>query len=226
MSTPPGEKKNLTVLHDAPRLNATRSCPSCNAAVTPEDAICTQCGTDLSTGEKAKGVSSGSAIKRIAVLGALAMLGAILAFFLWPETTPSETPKKEPAAEPRATPEEIARRQAEENRAAFETKKAQAKQNLIQQLDTQTPLYTIGDTVELRRKNGVFHKGTLQGFSGTGKERGAIVATSVGEVTVPLISLDNPSRRRVDADYRERFIQHLLSQKKEDGKTAPGVQEE
>ncbi len=224
MSTPPGEKKKLTVLHDASRLNATQTCPSCNAAVTPDDVICTHCGTNLSTGEKTKGASSGSAAKRIALLGCL-VVAAILAFFLWPETGPSETPEKEPAATPRATPEEIASKRAKENRATFETKKAQAEQTLQQQLDSKTPLYKIGDTVELRRKNGIFHKGTLQGFSGSGEERVAIIATTMGEVDVPLNSLDNPSRRRADADYRERFVQHLLSQEKEDGKKVTGVQE-
>jgi len=217
MSTAPGEKKKWTVLHDAPRLNATRNCPSCNTAVTPEDAICTQCGTNLSTGQKTKGSSSGSAMKWIALSIGLLLAVGLLAFFLWPKTEPSASPAVEkPAAVPRATPKEIANKQAKENRATFETKKAQAEQTLQQQLDSKTPLYKIGDTVELRRKNGVFHKGTLQGFSGSGDDRIAIIATHMGEVDVPLISLDNPSRRRADEDYRKRFVQHLLSQKKED----------
>jgi len=214
MSTPPDEKKKLTVLHDASTLNATRSCPFCGASVSPEDVLCTQCGANFATGEKTKKASSGSAVKWIALAGGPVIMAAILAFFLWPKTVPpSEIPAKAPSVEPQATPEETASKRAEANRATFESKKAQAEQTLHQHLDTQNPLYKIGDTVELRRKNGVFHKGTLQEFSGTGTGRVAVVATVMGEVHVPLIMLDNPSRRRADANYREQFIQHLLNTK-------------
>jgi hypothetical protein len=67
--------------------------------------------------------------------------------------------------------------QAEAERLAFEAKKAQAEANLRLQLDTREPLHKLNDTVELRRKNGVLHKGTLQRFSGAGTNRMAIVIT-------------------------------------------------
>ncbi|NCA82566.1 MAG: hypothetical protein EOM72_07425, partial [Opitutae bacterium] len=132
-------------------------------------------------------------------------------------------------------PEELAAQQAEAERAAleaqqaqaaaeraeFEAKKAQAEQNLRQQLDVREPLYQINEPVELRRKNGVIDKGTLTSFSGTGAGRVALVATALGEVGVPLVSLDNASRRRVDPDYREAFIQHLLSTKLPDPGAKP-----
>ena len=140
-----------------------------------------------------------------------------------------------PPPPPAPTPEELAAQQAEAARAAlaaqqaqaaaeraeFEAKKAQAEQNLRQQLDVREPLYKINEPVELRRKNGIIDKGTLTGFSGTGAGRVALVATALGEVGVPLVSLDNASRRRVDPDYREAFIQHLLSTKLPDPGAKP-----
>ena len=101
--------------------------------------------------------------------------------------------------------------QAEAERAAFEEKKFEAEQNLRLQLDTREPLYNINEVVELRRKNGIFDKGTLTGFAGTGTNRVALVATATGEVGVPLIALDIPSRRRLDPEFREAFIQHMMS---------------
>jgi hypothetical protein len=111
--------------------------------------------------------------------------------------------------------------QAEAERAAFAAKKVQAERNLRQQLETREPLHKLGDTVELRRKNGVLNKGTLQRFSGVGTNRAAVVATPLGEISVPLVSLDNASRRRMDPEYREAFIQHLLSTKLPDPAVEP-----
>jgi phage FluMu protein Com len=101
--------------------------------------------------------------------------------------------------------------QAEAERAAFEAKKFEAEQNLRLQLDTQAPLYQTNENVELRRKNGVVDKGTLTSFSGTGTGRVVLVATPVGEIGVPLILMDTPSRLRLDPEYREAYIQHRMS---------------
>jgi phage FluMu protein Com len=131
----------------------------------------------------------------------------------------------EPPPPPKPTPEELAAQQAEaervareaeekrlaEERAAFEAKKIQAEMNLRQQLEVREPMHRLGENVELRRKNGVLHKGELQRFAGTGTGRVAVVATALGEIGVPLVELDPASRRRVDPDYREAFIGHLLS---------------
>ena len=144
-------------------------------------------------------------------------------------------PPPPPPPPPAPTPEELAAQQAEAERAAlaaqqaqaaaeraeFEAKKTQAEQNLRQQLDVREPLCKINEPVELRRKNGIVDKGTLTGLSGTGAGRVALVATALGEVGVPLVSLDNASRRRVDPDYREAFIQHLLSTKLPDPGAKP-----
>ena len=132
-----------------------------------------------------------------------------------------------PPPPPAPTPEELAAQQAEAERAAiaaqqaqaaaeraeFDAKKARAEQTFRQQLDAREPLYQINETVELRRKNGIIDKGTLTSFAGTGTGRVALVATARGEVGVPLNLLDNASRRRVDPEYREAFVRHVLNTK-------------
>ena len=126
----------------------------------------------------------------------------------------------EPPPPPTPTPEELAAQKAETERlareaelAAFEAKKFDAEQNLRIQLDLREPLYQQNELVELRRKNGILDKGTLTGFAGTGTGRVALVATATGEVGVPLVALDTDSRRRLDPEYREAFIQHLMNTK-------------
>ena len=141
-----------------------------------------------------------------------------------PTNAPAEEPAQtEPPPKPVATPkpppppapskEEIAAQKAAAERAAFAEKKAKAEQNLRLQLASREPMYQINESLELRRKNGVIDKGTLTGFAGSGTGRVALVATPTGEIGVPMAALDNPSRRRLDPDYREAFIQHLLSTK-------------
>ena len=144
-------------------------------------------------------------------------------------TNPPAAPVPPPPP-PDPTPEEIAAQKAEAERAAleaervaFEAKKVQAEQNLRQQLDAREPLYKLGETVELRRKNGVFNKGTLQRFSGTGTNRVAIIASATGEIEVPLITLDPTPRRRMDPEYREAFIQHILTTRAPPAPAAPGT---
>jgi hypothetical protein len=130
-----------------------------------------------------------------------------------------------PPPPPGPTPEELAAKQAEVERVAlearqaqaaaeraeFEAKKARAEQTFRQQLDAREPLCRTNETVELRRKNGLVDKGTFTGFSGTGTGRVALVATFTGQIGVPLVALDTPSRCRLDPEFREAFIQHMLN---------------
>lgn len=128
------------------------------------------------------------------------------------EPAPAAAPAEPvaPPPPPAPTADELAAQKAAADKAAFEAKKIQAEQNLRLQLASREPLYKVNEPVELRRKNGVVDKGTLTSFSGTGTDRVVLVATPTGEVGIPLIQLDGPSRRRVDPEYREAFIQHVL----------------
>jgi len=127
-------------------------------------------------------------------------------------------PEEDPAPESGPTAEELAEQQAEQERLAreteraeFEARKARAEQALRQRLDEREPLAKLGDEVEVRRRNGMFHKGTLQRFAGAGAERVAVIDTATREIGVPLVELDAASRRRLDRDFREAFIARLLN---------------
>ena len=124
-------------------------------------------------------------------------------------TTPEPAPAPEPPPEP--TPEELAAQQAEAERVAFAERKFVAEQEFRFQLDTREPLYLTNELVELRRRNGILNKGSLAGFDGTGTNRVILLNTPDGEVRVPLMSLDPPTRRRLDPEYREAFIRHVMS---------------
>lgn len=117
-------------------------------------------------------------------------------------------PPKPTAAELAA---EQAAQQAAAERAAFAQKKFAAEQSFRFELDNREPLYVTNELMELRRRDGMLNKGTLSGFAGTGTNRVVLVDTPNGEISVPLIVLDGPTRRRLDPDYREAFIQHVMS---------------
>ena len=130
-----------------------------------------------------------------------------------PAAAPEARPETHPPAPAAPSPAELASQQAEAERAALvalQEKKFEAEQNLRLQLDVREPLYGPNELVELRRKNGIVDKGTFTGFAGEGTNRVALVATALGEVGVPIGALDPASRRRLDPEFREAFIQHLL----------------
>ncbi|MDR0993848.1 MAG: hypothetical protein LBN38_04700 [Verrucomicrobiota bacterium] len=127
-----------------------------------------------------------------------------------PEPATPEEPA-EPPPPPGPTPEELAVQQAAEQKAAFEAKKIEAEKVLRQRLDAREPLYKLGESIEIRRRNGIVNKGVLKRYAGSGAERMAILETDDGHVDVPLSSLDPSSRRRMDPEYREAFIRHMLS---------------
>ena len=140
-----------------------------------------------------------------------------------PEKTPKPVATPKPPPPPAPSKEELAAQKAAAEQAAFAEKKAKAEQNLRLQLASREPLYQPNEAVELRRKNGIIDKGVFTGFSGSGTGRVALVATPTGEIGVPLALLDNPSRRRLDPEYREAFIQHLLSTKLPEAPGEPPV---
>ncbi|MDD4341229.1 MAG: hypothetical protein PHO14_03235 [Kiritimatiellae bacterium] len=128
-----------------------------------------------------------------------------------------------PPPPPKPTAAELAAEQAAQEaaaeRAAFAQKKFAAEQQFRFQLDTREPLYVTNELMELRRRNGLLTKGTLIGFDGRGTNRVVLLTTPDGEASVPLIALDAPTRRRLDPDYREAFIQHVMSTRMPDPQT-------
>lgn len=127
------------------------------------------------------------------------------------EAPPPAAAEPVAAPPPGPSPETLAAQKAEAERIEAENRKFEAEQDVRIQIDTRLPMYGLNEIVELRRKTGVLHTGTLAGFSGTGTNRLARVATPGGEVGVPLAALDAASRCRLDAEFREAYVQHLVN---------------
>jgi multidrug efflux pump subunit AcrA (membrane-fusion protein) len=110
--------------------------------------------------------------------------------------------------------EEAAAAEAEAQRRAFEAKKAQALETFRVRLDQTEPMYQAGETVELRTRNGLVHKGTLKRYGRRDGVRFAVLATELnGDVEVPVPNLDPVSRRRCDAEFREAYLQRFIDTK-------------
>lgn len=203
----------MEIQRNAPDLLGAKPCPSCQKPVERNATLCVHCGYDMATGKKTAGAGRGTAKPFIAVMVLIVVMGlAVAAAVVWrrAEKAPDARRTFEPLA-PAATPAAAPEEPAATERRIFDAKKAEAEATFRRQLDEREPLYQVNDKVELRRKNGLVDKGTLMGISGVGAARVAIVATATSEIGVPLMSLDNVSRRRVDALYRDAFIQHMLS---------------
>ncbi|NQU11367.1 hypothetical protein HQ590_11280, partial [bacterium] len=75
-------------------------------------------------------------------------------------------------------------------------------ERLIEQLDSQRPLFVAGETVEVFRR-GIGARGTFQGTANQ-----SLVLDQEGErVEIPFAELDAASRVRVDTEYRQKSLE-------------------
>lgn len=122
----------------------------------------------------------------------------------------AETPA--PPAPLPPTKEELAQREAEAQQALFAAQKARAEQILRSRMEEKEPMFVVGDFVEMRRKNGVLIKGPLKRFGRRDDVRFVVITTELqGDVEIPIPELDTATRCRVDAEFREAYLQHVLS---------------
>jgi hypothetical protein len=107
--------------------------------------------------------------------------------------------------------EEAAAAEAEAQRQAFEAKKAQALETFRARLDQTEPMYQLGETVELRTKNGLVRKGVLKYFGRRDGVRFARIETELaGNLEIPITEMDPATRRRCDDEYRAAYIQRFI----------------
>ncbi len=110
--------------------------------------------------------------------------------------------------------EEAAAAEAEAQRQAFEAKKAQALETFRARLDQTEPMYQLGETVELRTKNGLVRKGVLKYFGRRDGVRFARIETELaGNLEIPITEMDPATRRRCDDEYRAAYIQRFIDTK-------------
>ena len=202
----------MEIQRNAPNLSGAKPCPSCGETIARDASACIHCGYNLATGARTRSCNCRNARRSWLILAAVALAAGATSIWLRPKTpgsTPAPAPEPAapaPAAEAAAPAEATAPAEAD-----FAARKAAAAMDFRAELDAREPLFKINDNVELRRKNGIVDKGILTDIRGTGAARMALLATPVGEIGVPMNTLDSPSRRRVDSLYREAYIQHMLS---------------
>lgn len=110
--------------------------------------------------------------------------------------------------------EEAAAAEAEAQRQAFEAKKAQALETFRARLDQTEPMYQLGETVELRTKNGLVRKGVLKYYGRRDGVRFARIETELaGNLEIPITEMDPATRRRCDDEYRAAYIQRFIDTK-------------
>ncbi len=196
----------MEIQRNAPNLSGAKPCPSCGETIARDASACIHCGYNLATGARTRSCNCRNARRSWLILAAVALAAGATSVWLRPKA-PGSTPA--PAPEP-AAPAPVAAAAAPAE-ADFAARKAAAALEFRAALDAREPLFKLNDNVELRRKNGIVDKGILTDIRGTGAARMALLATPVGEIGVPMNTLDSPSRRRVDSLYREAYIQHMLS---------------
>ena len=209
----------MEILRNAPNLSGAKPCPNCRAQIARDALLCIHCGYDIATGRPAR--RPGRSWKHLLWIP---LLGAGIFLLASSAVRRNKPDPAEPTPPPPATPSEPDApdlRAAPNARETFEAQKVLAAETFRRRLDAQEPLAALNEPVELRRANGFLDKGTLTGFAGAGTNRVALVATPTGEIGVPLVALDNPSRRRVDPEYREAFIQHVMSTSGDSGGQPP-----
>lgn len=120
---------------------------------------------------------------------------------------------EEPLPPPGPTPEEIAAQEAEAARVALEAQKSQARDTLSQQLDAREPMWQKGDEIEILKRNGLVERGVFQAvFVGEGG-RLVRITNSLGKLDIPLNEIKPETLRRLDKDFRERWI-HLMTERR------------
>ncbi len=125
------------------------------------------------------------------------------------EIVDAEDEQEEPAdqVEDDDTPREEPETVSDEPAAEDEIQEV-LREQLRAGLDERLPMYAMGDEVALRRTNGLVHRGQLAGV----RDGFALVVDGEQRERVRLDELDRDSRLRLEAELRERFVEHRLQQ--------------
>jgi len=184
-----GSHAELHILRNTPTLAGGKPCPNCQTMLEPDASLCIHCGYNLATGKRKRirWLSSIWQKRKPILLGVLLLVGIIFCYMRFS-----------------AKPVDAG--------MDFETKKASAELIFRQRLDETSPPYVPKDPLELRQNTGQVIRGTLIKFAGTGTNRMVVIATEEGgKDFVPVNSQSREDRIRMDPEYREKYIRHMLN---------------
>ena len=235
--------EGLKVVRNAPNLSGAKSCPACRGTVAKDAVLCVLCGYNFATGKRAaRAKAKTSYLELVVLLVLLAGIGAGIWGLLDRKARAKARAEAEAVAEAQAAADAAAARQAAEAKAAeekaaaeaaakaaeeeriraeaaaerelFERKRAEAREEIRRKFEAAEPMWGEGETVELRRRNGVVSRGRLVRIVRRDEGRVAVLEESGGERTdVPLEALDGPSRRRIDAEFREEWLEGYMERR-------------
>lgn len=221
-ATPPPEERKPHLLRDR-AINGARLCPLCHSTLPEHATRCERCGHDLTPAPPQASRPSAWVIVAILLATALALLAlGLLAFGLLRSrsnvSTPpvqeapvdtQETAADEVAALPEPTPAEETDAEAVRQRE-LEEQKNRMRATLGKQLDQNRPPYTIGETVALRREDGMMLRGVVLEIAA---DR-IVVSNALGQTqTVAIDQLDANTRLRCDPAFRQRFLDYSTEQR-------------
>lgn len=205
-------REPLRLVRDAPNLSGAKSCPLCGRTVAKDAVLCVFCGYDFATGKR---VVRARPKKSYAWLVALVvLLAAIVAAWWWF----GHRPPMEQAREWTAQVEEVVAEKFEavqqvvaEKKALAEQRREKMREELRRKFEAAEPMWVAGNNVVLRRRTGVVTRGKLVGVDGRDGVQFVVVEEEDGErVEVPMKALDAQSRRRIDAEFREKWVEGYL----------------
>lgn len=217
----------LQVKHDR-AITEGKRCPSCEATLPPEVVVCIQCGYDTRTGSRYLDNPQKSRMLQWVLWGfGLIILAGLAKAFLFQgrtgEVQGTVTPPVQQAFGASASAADTVANEIAVARPAvgvetalppvvtdFSNKspediaklKAEYRATLNEQLGVTYPMYAPGDSVVLRRVNGLIHRGTLAALRSD-----VVVVVQNGQTNeVSLKELDRASRLKCDPAFRAQVV--------------------
>ena len=220
----------LLIKQGSPVATAYRNCPSCGSLVQEEAVFCVQCGYNFKTGKRYGEVSAQvRMVRKLVAIAGLVILGAVALFIIqsrWSSRDAGGKPEVMDAPMPAVTatsvtavvaiPEETVSTSPEmegpealsnvleqtDIDSALAKMEQEFKNTLKAQLGKKYPMYTKGETVALRKSNGMVHRGTLEVVT----RELAVIIQDGRHTEISLSELDRETRLRCDTSFREKWI--------------------
>ena len=226
----PGVPPRLRVNRGAPLGSSqpVRRCPQCGDHVRDDEVLCVECRRTIQrrTPDRTRTALSVYVMLGLSIAASIIVAAAAIMILVSiradrdPFTTATQAPPPPhdygppnihaaletgaDEASDRATPSAPTAEPA-----TSETDRVDAlQQRLRDSLDARWPMYDMGDTVALRRTDGLVHRGQLAGV----RDGYTLLVDGNRRERVPLDALDAESRLRVDSDWRERRVAQRLHQ--------------
>ncbi len=127
-------------------------------------------------------------------------------------TTPEPAPQPETPAAPEPAPVEPAAEPVEPEKPAvdWDAMQTELRGRAESDLDRRAPMFEPGALVELRTTNGIIQRGVFRDMA----EGQLALEVATNDVRrLPLATLDRGTRVRLDADYRARYLDYVVSQR-------------